>query len=239
MWQTVITAAGNDDEIFRSAGFQSPKNWVNFQGKFIIQKAIESYSAPNSICQVVLKASEKSHWDENSGNFQNRVKGTFLQNQTSGALCTALLGLEGLDLSQPLIVAPADSFIVNGIETLVEKFLKTTAVAGTFLFESDDEKYSYARLNQGTRVVEMAEKRRISKYASTGVFIFRSGRHFLDAGAWVLEKNMQSFGEFFMSSSLNYLVMLGEEVEGQTLLSPSHYVRLATPFDLNRQLREM
>jgi hypothetical protein len=78
----------------------------------------------------------------------------------------------------------------------------------------------------------MAEKRRISTWASTGIFIFRRARDFIDAGSWVLQQNMRTGDEFYMSSSFNYLVMRGDKVLGLKLPATNKYVRLASPFDL-------
>ena len=81
-------------------------------------------------------------------------------------------------------------------------------------------------------ISEMAEKRLISNWASTGLFLFKRAQDFLDAGTWVLKQNMRTGNEFFMSSSLNYLVMRGDRVRGISLPAPNKYIRLATPFDL-------
>lgn len=233
MWQTILTAAGNDDLIFQQAGFRSPKNWIQYKDKAILESAIHSYSTPDGLTNVILRKIESSDWQQRSKQLGHRnIEAIFLDSPTQGALCTALLGLDGFDLDAPLVIGPGDSYLSQGISALVEEFLDGQATAATLLFTSNDERYSYARLMPDGDISEMAEKRRISSWASTGVFIFRNARDFIDAGSWVLQQNMRTGDEFYMSGSLNYLVMRGDKVVGLKLPTTNKYVRLASPFDL-------
>jgi dTDP-glucose pyrophosphorylase len=233
MWQTILTAAGDDDLVFQQAGFRSPKNWVRYKAKSILESAILSYSAPDGLTKVILRQVESSDWQKHASQLSSRnIKALFLDCPTQGALCTALLGLDDFDPDAPLVVGPGDSFVSEGVTSLVEEFLDGQATAATLLFSGDDERYSYARLMPDGDISEMAEKRRISTWASTGIFIFRRARDFIDAGSWVLQQNMRTGDEFYMSSSFNYLVMRGDKVLGLKLPATNKYVRLASPFDL-------
>lgn len=233
MWQTVLTAAGDDDLIFQQAGFKVPKNWVTYKGHTILESSILCYANPTGQTKVLLRGKETGNWENRSEDLQvPGIQAIFLTRPTQGALCTALMGLDGLSLDEPLVVGPGDSFIRNGILDIVSKFLDDKATASTLLFSSSDELYSYARLMPDGDISEMAEKRKISEWASTGLFMFRHARDFLDAGSWVLSQNMRTGSEFFMSSSLNYLVMRGDRVRGIKLDDANRYVRLASPYDL-------
>jgi dTDP-glucose pyrophosphorylase len=233
MWQTILTAAGDDDLVFQQAGFKSPKNWVHYKNAAILESAILSYSTAYGLTKVILRQVESSDWQNHADQFNGRsIEALFLDCPTQGALCTALLGLDGFDLDAPLVIGPGDSFTTQGITALVEQFLEGQATAATVLFASNDDRYSYARLMANGDISEMAEKRRISSWASTGVFIFRKARDFIDAGSWVLQQNMRTGDEFYMSGSLNYLVMRGDKVLGLNLPATNKYVRLASPFDL-------
>lgn len=233
MWQTILTAAGDDERVFIQAGFEVPKNWVQYKSRSILEAAALSYGHPQGLTKVVLREVETENWAERSENLRaERLKAQFLSQPTQGALCTALMGLDGVDFEKPLVVGPGDSHLSKGIAEIVQEFLRGRSTAATVLFPSSDERYSYARVLRDGLVMEMAEKRRISNLASTGVFIFRKAQDFLDAAAWVLQKNMRTGNEFYMSSSLNYLVMRGDKVEGIELSDSNKYIRLASPFDL-------
>lgn len=233
MWQTILTAAGNDDLVFQQAGFKLPKNWVKYKDKAILESAILSYSTTGGLTKVLLRQVESPYWQQHAEGLSSRnISALFLDSPTQGALCTALLGLDGFDLDAPLVIGPGDSYLSQGITDSVEEFLAGRATAATLLFTSYDERYSYARLMPDGDISEMAEKRRISSWASTGVFIFRKARDFIDAGSWVLQQNMRTGDEFYMSGSLNYLVMRGDKVMGLKLPPTNKYVRLASPFDL-------
>lgn len=238
MWQTVITAAGNDDKVFQAADFSGKKNWLDYNGETILENAIRSHSAATGKVRVVLRDSEADEWNASKVvNERNNLEPVFVDQDTSGALCTALLGLRGLDLHAPLVVAPGDSFVDMQDLELVRKMESLGADAATLVFHSESPKYSYVRLAGSNRVSEIVEKRVISDLASTGFFYFRKASYLLQAAEWVLSKNLQTKGEFFMSSSLNYLIMSGMNVVALPIPEKSHYVRLATPQDLLREAK--
>lgn len=232
IWQAILTSAGNDDEQFANAGLVSPKNWQPFRGTTLIERALEASVTGASRATLVLRGLERAMWESsNLARLYPNLDVVYTNGQTGGALCTALLGLSDLDLEAPLLIAPGDSFVDAAPETLVQKFLATGAEAGTLVIAKSDPKYSYVRMTPTGRIAEIAEKRVISTHASTGLFFFRKASFLLEAAEWVLGQNMHTNGEYYLSSSLNYLVMEGRHVVALQPEPDSRYMRLATPKD--------
>ena len=93
-------------------------------------------------------------------------------------------------------------------------------------------RWSYARLQSDKRLIEIAEKKVISNFASTGVFLFRSAREFVESAEWALRLNMTFEGDFYISAALNHLVMSGSLVMGFPLPRGGNFVPALMPVDL-------
>jgi hypothetical protein len=233
-WQTIITAAGEDEGSFQEGGFKLPKNLIPFKSTTILGAAIGSYGCSGENTHVVIRGEEAKFWKTNEVLLIDYPNVSFhmIPRATRGALCSAAMALDDLDANLPLIVASGDSVITGELESLFPRFLEEDCVAGTLLFESTLPRWSYARLSATSQILEMAEKVPISPFASTGLFYFKSAELFMRATEWVLKENMHTKGAFYISSALNYLIMNGENVFGVKLQPDIEYVPLSTFHDL-------
>ena len=152
---------------------------------------------------------------------------------TQGAACTVLLAAQHFNNDLPLIIANCDQWLETGV---IEDFLDqldTSACDGSMLvFPSDHPKWSYARLDPETmRVVEVAEKIPMSRFATVGVYFFRRGKDFLDAATIMLQRNARSRGEFYVAPVFNELVLDGMDVRVYQI-RPDQMHGLGTPEDV-------
>ena len=60
------------------------------------------------------------------------------------------------------------------------------------------DQYSFARLDQQQRVVEVTEKIRISDHASTGWYYFSNGSNFLDFSDEMIRSHEKTLGEYYV-----------------------------------------
>lgn len=236
--QILITAAGLDDDPFLIAGFDTPKNLVDYSGISILETAIETYLPLNDSPLVIIRKDEDTKWGTSQLINKNFPKVNFqtINHATQGALCTALMSIEFLDVNSPLLICPGDSTVNSNIQQIYKIFLDCDASAATLLFSSDDPRYSYARIEENFSIIEMAEKNVISEFASSGLFMFKKAIDFIQAGEWVLMNNMTFKGEYFLSSTLNYLITKGRKVQGITLPESDKYTPLGRPADLIKEL---
>jgi len=134
--------------------------------------------------------------------------------KTKGALCTALVAIDRLDLEKPLLIAPGDFSLKSDIRAgLLEKFSDTSVQAFSVTMESSNPKYSFARIDENQRILEYCEKDPVSNVATTGIFGFKTVADFVLAATWVLKNNISLDGRFFVSSAVNYFIMNGKRVE--------------------------
>ena len=136
-----------------------------------------------------------------------------INGSTKGAVCTALLGADHLKNNEELILMAVDDFIDDtGIE-LIDYFRKNKADAGVVAFNSVHPRYSFAKTNISNEVVEVAEKRPISKNALVSFYYFKHGNDFVECAKDVIRKDNPVNGSFYISQTLNEMILKQKKVK--------------------------
>ena len=233
---TVITAAGDSRPLFMAAGFGGPKNLMRWEGSEVLVRAVNSYSQGRQRTRVALNREECDEWPTVVC-LQSECPGVVavtVNPNVAGALVSALLAMDGIPDEAPLVVAAGDSEIDGGITPFVDEFLKSGVDAGTIVFASTNPRWSYVLPGPGGLVRQVAEKRVIGPFATTGVFFFRRAQTFRRAAEWCLVNNARDRGLFYVSTALNYLVMEGLSVR-YSEIPREKYRTWSLPVDFVRQ----
>lgn len=230
--RTIITAAGDSRSLFLPAGFGAPKSLVRTAGREVLRHAIESYAVDKSRTTVAVNSAEDDDWAVGTALFSwyPEIKVVRVPCGTQGALASALFSLAGSEGGGPLVVAAGDSAISGGIARYVEGFMKRDLEAATVAFPSTNPRWSYLSVDENSNVIEVAEKKVIGPWATTGAFYFKSSETFLEAAQWCLVNNAHFNGRFYVSATLNYLVSVGRPV-GFEVIQRDHYRSWSLPVD--------
>lgn len=230
--QVAITAAGDSRPMFLAGGFGTPKSLVEVEGRAVLSRAIRSYSFSPADTSIAINAAEDKDWGI-SAHIESEFPGVrtvLVPERAKGALVSALFAIEPFQLAEPLVVAAGDSEIRGGISRHVAQFLEQDLDAAAIAFRSADPRYSYLAVNPEGQVVQASEKKLIGEWATTGVFLFRSVRTFLEAATWCLVNNASLEGTFFVSAALNYVVSESGKV-GYFPINSRDYQPWAVPAD--------
>lgn len=227
----VITAAGDSRGLFMAAGFGGPKSLVDWDGTEVINRAIASYGNGALSTHIAINADEDREWGIGKVVYEKfpGVRVVPISSNVKGALASALLALPEID-DEPLVVAAGDSRITSNVGNFVQDFLDSHYSAATVAFESQESRWSYLSVNREMEVEQVAEKRVIGPYATTGFFFFQSSRTFVEAATWVLVNNASHEGNFYVSATLNHLIAKGESV-GYRLVDRHEYESRSLPVD--------
>jgi dTDP-glucose pyrophosphorylase len=152
-----------------------------------------------------------------------------LNQVTEGQACTVLMAREWIDADEPLLIFNADTYCPTTLPQALESF--GPRVDGMLdVFEAAGDKWSFARLGLDDRVLETAEKRRISNWATTGLYYFRRGRDFVWHAIDMIEAHERSNNEYYVAPVYNRLIAAGADIRANKV--PSVWV-LGTPEDLD------
>lgn len=209
----LIPLAGSNP-LFPLGDFPFSKPLIEIQGKSIIQMTIENLQKleKNIHFIFILKVEDckKFYLDQVlkiiSNNNCTIIK---IENNTKGALCTALMAIEEIDNDLPLIICNGDQVIKEDLNNILGYFENFDA--GIISFESVHPRWSFIR-TEGDQVIETAEKRPISKDAIAGFFYYNKGSDFIKSSMLCIKKDSSYNDAYYISSTFNELILLNKKV---------------------------
>ena len=224
---------------FVDAGYDCPKPLIDVAG--IPMYARATMSMPLSVCTRLIFICLEDHLG--GGSLSKDIDDRFsqyspvivpLRGVTEGQACTVLEAREYIDSEIPLLIFNADTQCETDLDTVLPDL--KPEIDGLFgVFEAQGDMWSFARVDSSGMIVETAEKRRISKWASTGLYHFRSGRTFLRGAQAMIKANDRVNGEFYVAPIYNHLIEAGGKFQLNVALN---VWPLGTPEDLARFLAD-
>lgn len=192
-----------------------PKPMIEVAGKTMLEQLTDNYSDVQDrhfIFVFSQKDCTEFHLDDSAKILTNHNADVIiLENQTAGALCTCLMAVNAVNNDAPLIITNSDQIVNADFRKVLTKFESENAEAGLITFDSVHPRWSYARVIDG-EVIEVAEKRPLSKNAIAGFYWFRHGSSFVKAAQSAVLKGSELNGQYYISSSINEVILDGGKV---------------------------
>lgn len=206
-----------------------PKPMIEIGGDTILEKMIRNFEEVEGRFIFVFDQKDCSefHLDASAKILSPDAKVLVLEHPTGGALCTCLMAIEEVGGEEPLIIANCDQIIDVDYRQVLSYFDEQQADAGVITFESVHPRWSYVKVRD-EEVVEVAEKRPLSKEAIAGFYYFRHGSDFIKAAETVVLKENHLDGRYYISSSLNEIILMGKKVARYTI-PRKHYHSFYSP----------
>lgn len=208
----VLLPAMGTSTFFKDSYF--PKPLVEIKGKTMLELVVEDYSKLEPKNYIFVFSEEeclKFHMDSSVKILTPASRVIKLHNQTAGALCSCLMAVEYINDDTPLLIANSDQIIDVDYREVMNHFEDMNADAGVITFPSIHPRWSYAR-KRGDEIVEVAEKRPLSKDAIAGFYYYRKGKDFVEAAQKALIKQNNLDGRYYISASINELILWGKKV---------------------------
>lgn len=194
----VMPMAGRGSR-YTTQGYEIPKPLINVAGQPMILWALKSLEglAISRLVVVVLREHEE-RWDVKKliGNkISTPVDFVLLDSVTEGQLCTVLAAKEYLEAGKDVLIAASDTLVQSKIQedigdTRYDGIISVANLPG--------EQWSFARTDDKGKVVEVAEKKRISEHASTGLYYFRRAGELITCGEDMIKKQEKTRGEYYV-----------------------------------------
>jgi len=214
-FSTIITAAGKADESYVSLNPSLPKNLTLIGNETILARAFATYKSLDPSRTRVAVSAEENETYQTASALAEYIPGqcfVLVNSNLKGALVSALVASEGLDPDSPLLVAGGDSEIAGGVQNIVNEFIDGDYAAGVIVFKSNEPRWSYIKNTSDGMAIQVSEKKVIGEFATTGTFYFDSVETFRASAKWCLVNNVQTNGNYFVSSALNFVISQGGKV---------------------------
>ncbi|MBI4403891.1 MAG: HAD-IA family hydrolase, partial [Deltaproteobacteria bacterium] len=233
--EIVIPMAGLGQR-FSAAGYAKPKPLIDIYGKPMIQWVIENIRPSNHECHFTFLCNEKHIAEYHVDDFLRRLAPgctiVSVPGVTEGAACTLLLAKRQLSTSRPLMIANSDQWIEIDIDDFMDSAMKGSSDGLIMTFKANEKKWSYARVDETGRVVEVAEKNPISQHATVGLYYFKHAEDFVEGAQNMMRKNIRTNGEFYVCPVYNELLAKNKDVRIYEIDRNSMH-GLGTPEDMD------
>ncbi len=210
----VIPAAGQGKR-FIEAGYQYPKPLIIIDGRPMLDFVLSNFDRKGNNILLVQEQHIKQYCIEDIlKNEGFTVKILPVTNLTEGAACTVLLAKSLIDNEHELIIANSDQYLdtVMGIDIFIDEMRHLNADGGIMTFKSTHPKWSYAKCEVGTLVIEVAEKQAISDHATVGIYYLKHGKDFVKYAEQMIAKNIRTNNEFYVCPVFNEFIQANKKV---------------------------
>ncbi|MCX5746885.1 MAG: glycosyltransferase family 2 protein [Proteobacteria bacterium] len=211
----VMPMAGRGSR-FADVGYALPKPLIDVRGKPMYAWAMESLPLEHAERVIFICLAEHLRDRALADDIRRRYAHldpviVSLDHVTAGQAATVLEARAWIDNDRPLLIYNADTYCKTQLAAHLPAL--PASVAGVLgVFEAPGDKWSFARTDAMGRVVETAEKRRISPWASTGLYHFTRGHDFVTHADAMIAADERERGEFYVAPVYNRLIAAGGDV---------------------------
>lgn len=239
--EVVITMGGLSSR-FRKIGYAVPKYMIEAKGKTLFEWSMESLAGyAEDVNQYIFIAMADEKADVETF-IQTKCREAGLKNcrvhiidyLTEGQAATAMLASQYWERDNALLIYNIDTYVEAG------EMCSSELSGDGFIpcFRAEGNHWSFVRLDESGRAVEIREKCRISEHCTIGAYYFKSCGLYerLYEEYYSRQENLVN-GEKYVAPLYNYLLEQGGEVYISNV-SPEKVHVLGTPEELQVFLEE-
>ncbi len=212
----VVPMAGRGSRFAGAAG-ELPKPLVPVAGRPMVLWALDSLAGLDASLVVFVALAEHEARHGLSSVLREWASpgpttSVLLDDVTEGQLSTVLAARELVDADEDLLVASCDTYVRSSLGRDIAD--RDAACRGLIsVARQPGDHWSFARLGDDGHVAEVAEKVRISEWASTGLYHFSSGSEFVAIAQDVMDRGERTRGEFYVIPVYGRYIERGLQVD--------------------------
>ena len=211
----ILIPMGGAGSRFSAAGYDRPKPFIEFHGQTMIENVVENLGLDNQYTFVT----QRTHYEEYRLVYERirskvqKLHVAVLDGLTQGAAESCLYAKEFLDPEMPLMIANCDQML-EWDPVVFKAWLFDTKIDGAIMtFESQSPKNSFARIDEDGYVVETAEKKVISPYATNGIYVWKRAEDFITAAEELIARDLRTNNEFYVAPCFNINIEHGQKIK--------------------------
>lgn len=220
----LILAAGNDGH--EDSSDRYPLFLSELDGELILERLVRNCMtlSPSRVIFAIRKDDARNH------HLNDIIKLLVpdaiiveINGKTHGAACTALLAVDQMDLNDELLITSATDIVDVSLGKMVEDFRAGGANGGTLVFDSLHPRYSFVRIEGESNVVEVAEKRPISRNATVGIYWFLKAADFVGGCQRMITKAGHVNGIYYISPIFNELLLQQKKITAARIRTDQYH----------------
>jgi len=201
----IIIPLGGTGTRYTKAGYNVPKPLIKLFFKPIIFWLLDSlsFTKKDNVYIIANPLLKKYRLDSEINKKYPQIVIKYLEGSTSGAAETLYLGTKDIRIGndEPVIVLDGDTFYNVDILKMYRECNKKNAVV---CFKQADENpiYSYIKFDEDNKILEIAEKKKISPYANTGTYAFLNLHQLKKYCKYIIDNNVRGSDRSITSSKV-------------------------------------
>ena len=236
-----IIPMGGEGKRFKNSKFNKPKFMIETKNKTLLEWAIQSLPLDfaHKIFFIIRKNDEqnfrvkkfiKKIMKEKFSNIKFEI--LLLSKNTRGQAETVLSCKKYINNDRGLLIFNNDTYFKSTRLKSRLLSMKNQNIDGILgIFNSNNPEYSFVKIDNENKVIKTKEKKVISNFASTGMYIFSKGSDFIKSVEYAIEEEILSKNEFYISELYNILIKEGKKF---TVDIADEFVTLGTPEDIKK-----
>ena len=236
-----VIPMGGEGKRFRDSKFEKPKLMIKTKNKTLLEWAIQSLPLDfaHKIFFIIRKNDEqnfrvkefiKKIMKEKFSNIKFEI--LLLSKNTRGQAETVLNCKKYINNDRGLLIFNNDTYFKSTRLKSRLLSMRNQNIDGILgIFNSNNPEYSFVKIDNENKVIKTKEKKVISNFASTGMYIFSKGSDFIKSVEYAIEEEILSKNEFYISELYNILIKEGKKF---TVDIADEFVTLGTPEDIKK-----
>lgn len=221
---------------YAEEGFVIPKPFIDIGGELMFKIAFDSvgFLGENNI--FIINNDHLKFRDINgfiSRNIENSH--IIIEDSIAGQAFSSLRAENIIDNDTPLFICNCDHKIFFDKEDFINRINITNCDGIIITFYTNDPvpKYSYAKFNENGDGIEIAEKIKISDFATAGIYFFKKGSDFVKYCKQMINNKKSVNNEYYVAPIYNEMIADGKKIVNMLC---NNMTSFGTPDDLKRHL---
>ena len=210
---------------FTKVGYEKPKYMLPVENNSVFYHAVNSFKSLFNntkvvfICRNIYNTEEFIEFECKKMNLVN-YEIVILDKPTDGQAETVYLGLKkiNIDINDSLLIFNIDTFRPNFILPSELDFNKIDGYLEVFNAEGNHWSFILSENAKSNKVVQTAEKERISDLCSSGLYYFKYLSDFNKIFEKIVFKNDKVKNEFFIAPMYNYMIAENKDIRYSKIL---------------------
>ena len=229
----ILVLMAGSSEKFYQAGYLYPKPFIEIDGIPLLERLLSNLSVFDEdenqlIFAIQDQENQRFHTESVIKLLRPDSKIIKVPENTSGAVCTALMAIELINNQTPLLVYNGDIIVTTNIANAVKTFREEGIDGGVIVFKGLHPRWSYVRCNSKNEVIEATEKRPISMLATAGIYYYAKGHEFVAAAMEMIIKDAHVDNQFYICPTYNEMILKQKRIVTHEIQKES-YFSLSTP----------
>lgn len=210
----IIPMAGRGSR-FAQSSYNQPKPLIDVLGRPMFTWALKSISNIEYSELIFIALKEHEHIYNVTQLIDSYVdvsyKLVLLDNVTDGQLCTVLTAKKYIDNNEDILIIASDTVIKTDLTKDIMRY--GNQLEGLIsVLKLPGEQWSFARSDSDGKVIQVAEKNRISDWASTGMYYFKNGSRFVKEAELMILNEEKTRGEYYIMPVYQKLINSGMDI---------------------------